>query len=204
MGLNVDKIYICHWDKLTDRKKLMDKELLHNNITDVEWVTSFNTDELDSPSITNGYQKISNLSKPVISLLLKHCWIIKNAYDKGYDDILILEDDATFEEDFTNRFNRYKIQLPLDWDVCWVGSCCDLHVNQIEGINVYRTNTSRCTHCYILSKSGINKIIKYINNIDDAIDWYFNNMIFNLGLNNFWFEPALSLQNKQFTTTIQL
>jgi hypothetical protein len=86
---------------------------------------------------------------------------------------------------------------------CWVGSCCNIHTPSTKNINVYPAKTSRCCHCYILSENCINKILDEIININEGIDWYYNDLIKKLNLNAFWFEPSLAEQSGNFSTTVQ-
>jgi GR25 family glycosyltransferase involved in LPS biosynthesis len=210
MELNVDKIYITHWSKLTSRKDWLISHLSEKNIHSYTWVENYDKDYwniedimLDYPLVFGLNPKGRNLKYSEISLVLKHCWIIKDAFENKYDSVLILEDDAILEDDFISKFNRYKDQLPTDWDICWVGSCCNLHSKLVQDINVYRESTSRCTHTYMISMSCINKIIEYIKFVDDGADWYYNALIEKFNLNNYWFEPSLSSQNTMYETTIQ-
>ena len=70
----------------------------------------------------------------------------------NYDSILVLEDDAFFTEDILD-INKYLSELPIDYDICWVGSCCDLKSSNINiNQHVYKENGSRCTHGFILNR----------------------------------------------------
>lgn len=212
MMLNVDKIYITHWSKLKNRKEILSKHLLDVGIKNFIWVENYDKDnwnvdniKLDYPFIFGPNPMGRNLKHSEISLALKHCWIFKDALDKNYDSILIFEDDVILNDDFISRFNEYKKQLPSDWDLFFVGLCCDLHIqNQKDGINVYKTNISRCCHAYSISLSGLNKLKNNIGNINDAIDWYFNYIIPDLNINTYWSEPTIAIQNSKFESTVQI
>ena len=209
--MNIDHIYICHWTKLVERKTHILQQLDLLDVNNFSFVELYDKDTLNKDEIKKEYPVVFNLTKrdkrylklSEISLLLKHCWCLKDARKKDYESIMILEDDVVFENNFVELFNNYKEQLPKNWDCCWVGSCCGIHTITIENINVYPAKTSRCCHCYILSKNGINKILKEIKNINEGIDWYYNDIIDKLNLNCFWFEPSLAEQSKKFTTTVQ-
>jgi GR25 family glycosyltransferase involved in LPS biosynthesis len=210
--INVDHIYICHWNKLVERKTHTLEQLSKNNITNFSFVELYDIDSWNKQEIQNEYPKVFGktnrdkryLKLSEISLLLKHTWAIKDAYDKKYESIMMLEDDVEFCDNFTYYFNNFKKQLPIFWDCCWVGSCCGIHIQNIKkNVNVYPALSSRCTHCYLLNESGINKIVNHLNNIDTGIDWYFNDIIPKLGLNAFWFEPSLAEQSNKFQTTVQ-
>jgi GR25 family glycosyltransferase involved in LPS biosynthesis len=211
--INVDHVYICHWNKLIDRKKHVLNQLITNNITNYSFVELYDKNNWNKQDIQKEYPIIfektkrdrRHLKMSEISLLLKHCWCIKDAFDKNYQSIMILEDDIILCNNFIYYFNKFKSQLPHDWDCCWVGGCCGLNsLNTTASCNVYSSQTSRCCHCYIISKRCINKLINEIKNIDEGIDWYYNDIIPRLKLNAFWFEPSLAEQSTEFETTVQI
>lgn len=209
--LKIDKIYICHWSKLTERKINLINHLHRLNIHDYQWVENYDKEtwnidsiKLEYPNVFEPNPKGRLLKYSEISLLLKHCWIIKDAYEHGYNDVLVLEDDVILDSEFIDKFNKFKSQLPICYDIAWVGSCCDLHAAPIvEGKNVYKVNGSRCTHAYLLSKGCINKIVEDIKFANDGADWWWNVMIDKFKLSNWWVEPSLASQNSAYNTTIQ-
>jgi len=208
--INIDKIYICHWNKLSDRKKILTEHLNQLGIFEYEWVEYYDKDNWNLSEIVSQYNKIFEedergrlLKFSEISLLLKHCWILKDAY-KRYESVLVLEDDVILNPDFVNKFNLYKQQLPEDWDIAWVGSCCNLHAELVSEQNVYRMKGSRCTHAFIVSQRCIEKVIDQIEIFAKfPADFFYNKLIENFDLNNWWFEPSLAIQNSEFETTIQ-
>lgn len=213
LKLDVDHVYICHWNKLIERKHHIIQQLEINNIKNYSFVELYDKEDWNKEKIEKEYPRVFGktnrdkryLKLSEISLLLKHCWIIKDTYEKQYNSIMILEDDVIFCNNFTYYFNNFKKQLPDTWDCCWVGSCCGLHApNATNSCNIYPSMTSRCCHCYIINKSGINKLIDEIKNIDTGIDWYYNDVIPRLKLNAFWFEPSLAEQSTEFETTVQI
>jgi GR25 family glycosyltransferase involved in LPS biosynthesis len=210
MKLNVDWTYITHWCKLVDRKKALINELSVNGIENYDWVESYNTDDWNINDIKNEYPLIfdynpsikRNLRHAEISLVLKHIEIIKNIIKNNYNSVLVLEDDVKFVDNFTEKFNEYIKELPDNWDICWVGSCCNLHANIIEGKHIYRENGSRCTHAFIISLNGANKILSELKYVNDCSDWFYNKVIEKFNLNNFWMEPSLIHQNRNFQSSL--
>jgi len=211
MILNVDKIYITHWSKLKDRKKLLLNHLEKLRIKNFKFVDNYDVDNWDINEIKSEYPLVFEpnikgryLRNSEISLALKHCFIIKDALKYNYNSIMIFEDDVRLIDSFIEDYNSYKNQLPLDWDLFFFGTCCNLHIHSIiKNINVYKTNTSRCCHAYSISNSGLKKIEKKINSINDAIDWYYNYIIPKLNLNTFWSEPPIAFQSNEFISTVQ-
>ena len=215
MNNTIDHIYICHYSKLVERKVSIQAQLDKFQLKEelYTFVEDYDKDTLNIEEIQKEYPKIFNLTKrdrrylrsSEISLALKHCYIIKDAINKNYDTILILEDDAMLDNNFFNQYQEYIKELPENWDIFWLGGCCGLHSkNTIKNTHVYPVLSSRCTHCYVMNKNCLQKIQNTISNIDEAIDWYFNDIIFKLKLNSYWCEPPICEQNSFFKSTIQL
>ena len=206
----IDKIFICHWDKLTDRKEELIKVLSEENIFDYEFVCDYDKDTWSEEEIKYDFPKIfevvegygRKLKSSEISLSLKHVKIIREVAEK-YEYALVLEDDVILCDNFVEEFLESHNQLPDDWDIAWVGTCCGLHAPTSKGKRVYRVNGSRCTHAYAISNIGAKKVLSELKYCNTGADFFFNLLIEKFNLNNYWFEPALAIQSPEFTTTIQ-
>ena len=213
------KIFVCHWTKLKERKSHLLEVLKDENIVDYEFVEEYDSDDWDINEIGNNFPNIFGknpegryLKNSEISLVLKHIKIVREVA-KTYDYALVLEDDVILCDNFLDEFKKSFEQLPEDWDLAWVGTCCGLHIPSIDDVRVYNTNIeefpknfvkgSRCTHAYAISNRGANKVLSELDYCNDGADFYYNYLIKKYNLNNYWFEPALAIQNSQFTTTIQ-
>lgn len=210
------KTYICHWSKLSERKVYLSQIISSLGINDVEWVESYDKDNWDVEKIKNEYPKVFDLNpsgrhlkKSEISLLLKHCYIIKEVANGNDHYALVLEDDAQLCDNFLNLLKEYIAEMPEDWDIGWPGDCCNLSLyhfykeQYIEGKRIYAKEHSRCTHCFVLSKTGANKILGEISIACEGSDFFYSQLIQKHKLNNYWFEPPLATQNPIFHTTIQ-
>ena len=206
----IDKIFICHWDKLTDRKEELIEVLSEENIFDYEFVCDYDKDTWSEEEIKYDFPKIfevvegygRKLKSSEISLSLKHVKIIREVAEK-YEYALVLEDDVILCDNFVEEFLESHNQLPDDWDIAWVGTCCGLHAPTSEGKRVYRVNGSRCTHAYAISNIGAKKVLSELKYCNTGADFFFNLLIEKFNLNNYWFEPALAIQSPEFKTTIQ-
>ena len=206
----IEKIFICHWDKLSDRKKELISVLSEEKIFDYEFVCDYDKENWEEKQIRKEFPKIfeivegygRKLKPSEISLCLKHIKIIREVAKK-YKYALVLEDDVILCDNFLNEFSISFHQLPNDWDVAWVGTCCGLHSPTIEGKRVYKMNGSRCTHAYLISNQGANKILSELKYCNTGSDYFYNYLIEKFNLNNYWFEPALAIQNTNYETTIQ-
>lgn len=206
----IDKIFICHWDKLTDRKEKLIKVLSEENIFDYEFVCDYDKDSWSEEEIKYDFPKIfevvegygRKLKSSEISLSLKHIKIIREVAEK-YEYALVLEDDVILCDNFVEEFLESHNELPDNWDIAWVGTCCGLHAPTSEDKRVYRVNGSRCTHAYAISNIGAKKVLSELKYCNTGADFFFNLLIEKFNLNNYWFEPALAIQSPEFTTTIQ-
>jgi len=206
----IDKIFVCHWDKLVDRKKELIEVLSEENIFDYEFVCDYDKETWSEEKIKSDFPKIfevvegygRKLKPSEISLSLKHVKIIREVAEK-YEYALVLEDDVILCDNFVEEFLESYNQLPDDWDIAWVGTCCGLHAPTSEDKRVYRVNGSRCTHAYAISNIGAKKVLSELKYCNTGADFFFNLIIEKFNLNNYWFEPALAVQNPRFQTTIQ-
>lgn len=204
---NVEKIYICHYSKLVDRKKTITEQLHRLGLSNYLFVENFDKDSWDVAEINSCYPKINDpanrMTEGEKSLALKHAWIIQDMHKHGYSSVLVLEDDAVLCPDFVQRYNAYMAQMPSDWDIGWVGSCFNLREPQRPNTNVYKTNRgSRCTHAFCLSKAFAQKMIEEIKNINQPSDRYYNYIVKQFDLNNYWFQPPLALQSLEFSSSL--
>jgi GR25 family glycosyltransferase involved in LPS biosynthesis len=207
--MKIDKFYMCHYTKLNERKNYIQKHI-HTYNLELEWIEKFDKEDIDFESLEQNYPKILHnmqmfnrkLTKPEISLCLKHLHVFSEVISKGYDNVVVFEDDIILCDDFLNKLDLYTQQLPVDYDILWIGTCCNLHAQFVEGNNIYPANSSRCTHAYLISNSGCKKMSSLIHHLNHPIDWYFNFVISNLNLKNFWAEPDLVKQNLSFDSAI--
>lgn len=213
----LNKIYICHYTKLSERKPVLSEQLEKLNITVyTEWVEVYDKEDIDFKKLE---ESLPNINKPMklnnihnnrklrqseISLILKHNYIWNDMIKNNISDVIVLEDDALLDDDFIKKFNLYIQELPNDYDLLWIGSCCNLHSKNIEpNKHIYREDGSRCTHGYMISLKCAKKMIEHhlINNL--PVDFMFNEAIIKYGFENYWLEPDLVTQNKKFNSSIQ-
>ena len=151
MSLNIDKVYITHWSKLTNRKEWLIKHLTENNIDNYTWAENYDKDNWNIEDIKKDYPLVfdlnpkgRNLKYSEISLVLKHCWIIKDAFTNGYDSVLILEDDVLLEDDFLLNFVKF-----IFWSAIYIcslnsinasGAPNNLNINSMERLVPFDLN----------------------------------------------------------------
>lgn len=212
---NIDKIYVCHYTKLIERVPILNNELSKYSL-EVDWVTEYDKEDIniedikskminiDKPLGLGGIHEHRNLRLSELSLILKHNYAFEDIVKNNYKYALILEDDVVFSDDFINRFNYQMSDFDTDFDLIWIGTCCDLKAsNVISGKYLYNHPGSRCTHAYIISNKCAIKMIEFLKINNYPMDFAFNRAIMELGFNNYWMEPALIFQNQLLETSIQ-
>jgi GR25 family glycosyltransferase involved in LPS biosynthesis len=197
------KIFVIHYTPLKERKISIMNQFEKNNITDYEFIETYDREDLNETDI----KKFSNLKLSHISLILKNVEIFK----KGNEDIFVIfEDDSILCDDFLIKLNEHLNNLPEKWDIIFSGECCNLHASPIiKGKILYETKLSRGAGMYILNKNVTNKLVKIFDNeknINLPFDHWFNYIYSKYGnLIYYWTEPVLVEQgsgNGTFPTSI--
>ena len=105
------KIFITHYTPLTHRKNNIIKLLEKSNITDYEFIETYDRELLNKTDI----EKFSQIKISEISLFLKHIEIFKKEID---DIVVILEDDAILVDNFKDKLENYlNISKSIEWDI---------------------------------------------------------------------------------------
>jgi glycosyl transferase family 25 len=107
MSNNIDKIFYINLDKRQDRKIEIENELLSRELTNFE-----------------RFQAIETVGFGILGCSRSHLEVLKIAKQRGYKNVLILEDDFLFlvekeelEQKLTEFFNS---EAANDYDVCMI------------------------------------------------------------------------------------
>lgn len=144
MSHNIDKIYYINLDKRTDRKEQIEKELNDYGLN----YERFSAME---------YQEFG-----AYGCALSHLAILKEAKQKGYKNVWILEDDFTFEvskETFEKQLEAL-FNLESNFDVCM----CAYNMKEckeLEPSNEYFSKIlfAQTTSLYIVNSHYYDKLI---------------------------------------------
>jgi GR25 family glycosyltransferase involved in LPS biosynthesis len=93
-----------------------------------------------------------------LSCSLSHFAVIQEAKTRGYESVLIFEDDAVFVDDFANRVRPYieELQTILDWSLLYFGGSPepDFKHTTYPSINItphlYTIDSMWGTHAYAI------------------------------------------------------
>ena len=107
------KIYCINLDSRPDKYEICASEFEKFGI-EVERVSGIDGNRVIKPSG-------ENVSNGAYGLWSTHIKLIEEAIKNKYENILIFEDDVAFIDDFPERFNAKVSELPMDWDLFYLG-----------------------------------------------------------------------------------
>jgi glycosyl transferase, family 25 len=118
-----DRIYVVTIERNADRREKLDRELHRLPVT---YVYGVDGSKLTETEIREAYDDElarktfgRSLSAGQIGCALSHRMIYQDVVDKGYDRVLILEDDASPAIESSRWIGPILSQLPEDWDLLY-------------------------------------------------------------------------------------
>ncbi len=162
-----DKILIINLDESKDRWDNIVKELNKVNIINYERVPGVRLKNLEGipPSYYKNlvsHQKINDYYKVgIVGANTAHINCIKLAKERGYKNILILEDDISFRDDIHELFEKVSNQIKnIDWGMLYLGSATQPKESIINvSENLIKASNLLACHAYAVNSIIYNKII---------------------------------------------
>jgi GR25 family glycosyltransferase involved in LPS biosynthesis len=210
--MKIDSIYIIHYKENLDRKKYLDEHLKTFNIP-FEFRSLFDRDSQDILSdmyfdislencnkrnhILREYNKLIEIGpdkdtlkgRAYRAVTLEHFKTYEHILNKtDFNNVLILEDDVRFCDNFTALLNDFLQALPDNYDVCYIGSGCNLQLPDSTDkiLDKHPYYYSKCSDSYIISRKALEKIVKTALPFFGAIDWELNYLQALNKLNVYW------------------
>ena len=138
-----DKIYCVNLDRRKERWNECLLEFEKWNIKNVERVSAVDGNNLQMKK----YQTSMNPGE--LGLVLTNINIIKEAKEKNYNSILILEDDVVFKENANEMFSKVVNNVPDDWEYLFFGG------NHVGGFRPVSDGVVRLGGSYAIHACGI-------------------------------------------------
>ena len=142
MSHNIDKIFYINLDKRTDRREEIEQELNQMELSYERFPAIHNS----SGSVGCGYSHLS---------------VLKIARDRGYKNVLILEDDFTFlvsklelEIQLEQLFNSFN-----EFDVCFLSYGCNNFEDIPDKAFIKRVLDAQSASGYIVNEKCYSKLI---------------------------------------------
>jgi hypothetical protein len=152
----------------------------------------------------------NNLLSAEKMLLATYIKLFKEIKNNNYKNVLILESDVLFVEDFEKKLNDIYIEwLENKKESLFLGNGCNFQpkTKKISN-NLHLENGTKCTDSMIIDSHAINNILDFIGDIDEIsspIDHLLNN-IMGKTIYGYWIaEPIIiqGSQNNTYKSTIQ-
>lgn len=202
------KIFVIHYDKLTERKEKIINQMNHLDLN-FEFVSNHGKESLTQEE----RKKFRNITDGEISLALHHIECFKKIAEED-DYVLILEDDVLLHKNFNQILDIYIKQLPEDWDMLFIGNGCNRHIPQdvlIENQYVYKKDVepngkvnegaTRCLDSYLITKKCAKFILEKFQQPNYIVltpcDLWLNCVIRNNNFNVYWAEPTIVKQGSE-------
>ena len=143
MSHNIDKIFYINLDKRIDRREEIESDLAKY--------------ELDAERFPGIYH-----DPGIVGCGKSHLSVMKMAKERGYKNVLILEDDFTFlvpKEELERELDTF-FTSGLEYDVCML--CCSIiHHEQVDTMtNLTRIIEASNASAYIINGNYLDKIIE--------------------------------------------
>jgi len=150
--MSIDHVYCINLERRRDRKESASKQFSIHGIENVEFFNA--TDgKLDAPEDLN-------ISKPEWGCADSHIRVWRDIVDKGYETVLVFEDDAKISKGFINKLSLVLDETKdIEWDYINLGPSPEPF--RIQG-NWHSKNVQKglslLTHCYMIRRSGAQKL----------------------------------------------
>ena len=118
---------------------------------------------------------------------------------------MILEDDIEFDENFNDKLNEYYKEVPIDWDIIYLGGSRlrgrKISEHVLKGIydKDATGDYNMGMYAILLNKKSINKLLKIIVPIKNAIDLVVRIV---KNLNIYFLNPSIVHHNNDFISDI--
>lgn len=151
------------------------------------------------------YNRTPTTWLPAISgafVTFSHIEIIQYAYDCGFENICVFEDDVLLHKDFLEIFNKGMSKLPKDWELLYFGALYEYDGSKwLDNDSVIFNTIGRtvCSHSYCLSRSAMKRVLDDFHSLiaDDRfliIDLLLGYETKIQGMKTFGFLPKLTEQ----------
>jgi len=166
---HIDKIIYINMDARTDRRAELEAEFARIGIPE-DKIMRF------PASSYNGC--------PNTGCLVSHANVIHLAYEMGYRNVLVLEDDFRFIEDATkvNADIGAFFDMKLDWDVLMLTTCSAVIIPEYVGYLASRISSSTNGAGYLVNRPMMMELVElFDSNVENLFNtkahWLYQNDI---------------------------
>ena len=181
MNSHFDKIFIINLDHRTDRWEQCLHELNKYEISNYERFSAIKPNLKDLPK--NYYDRLEVPTREesykigALGCKLSHYEIIKISKQRNYKQILILEDDFVFQNNFISNLNNSLKELTFDWHMLYLGGNNVKKPENIENCTyIHKSIETLTTHAYAMSNKIFDLCLKMMLESGCEIDVFYKKL----------------------------
>ena len=228
--MDIDKVFIINLKERTDRRKEILKELKKANIDNYEFFDAIRPtiDDLNQwnpkyiENIPGWFKRLDKDEQHyrlgALGCLLSHYNVIKECKKRGYQNVLILEDDTKFMLDsansnsnsntlnFTDKLIGYREQLEKIKNIYGILYLTGNHRSEsLKRIseNILNVRYTLTTGSYIISNRAIDYILDNIEGYDREVDIFYAEIL-QQKLPCFCIYPHIAGQAESYSDIVQI
>jgi len=196
-------VIVISLDRAQERRKKIIEQFEKLNISDYYIMSALDGSKINhtfSIKITKGYSLNRQQRPAEFSCGVSHIMAINYAKMMKWKEVLILEDDVVLCDDFLERYEILKKELPFDWELAYLGVLKFLPIatNKVSS-HLYRSNFTVGGHSYLVRNIAYTKIINYLSSFCTIIDDMLGQMIEEKQLIAYTFVPFFTYQGDQYS-----
>ena len=113
-----DKVFVISLPTSTARRQSVEQEFKQMGIGRYELVNAIDGFTLDLDSLrANGTLLNEKLTAGEVGAYLSHIKVFQDSLERGYERVLVCEDDIVFSQNAKELFHNYLTRMPEDWDI---------------------------------------------------------------------------------------
>ena len=181
----IDKIFIINLKERTDRKEKISQELKKQNIEIYEFfeaitcsdedVKNWNKNYIPNYNKTYGINNEDNYRRSCLGCLKSHVEVMKIALQRGYNKILILEDDCKFVKNY-GYISKSLQNFNKEINLLYLSGAYNGEKKKINN-NIYKITNTLQTCSYIVGKNVMNYIVNNIEGYEKEIDVFYSDVV---------------------------
>jgi len=173
-----DRVYFINLDRRTDRKLHMEQQLNKLNLSATR-IQAFDGKTIKWRKEFGVWSKYWN--EGAFACCLSHRQALTDAYKNGFENILILEDDAVLQDNFFEVLDKAWQELPENWHMLYLaanhgakGSPSYPTEKDKIGEHLFKLKGSLCSHAIILNKVCYPAILNHLAAPYGPIDVFYS------------------------------
>lgn len=148
------EIYCFNLKKRNDRLTHIKNQLKKINCKNYNIIES-----VDGYSIPNP----TSLKNGMYGLVKTYLKLYDRLKNKDYNDLVIIEDDCIFSDDFVEKGENLINNVPDDWEMLYFGGNHNTHVGERQPMNInkdiIKLHNTYSAHCVVLKKHVFEDLI---------------------------------------------